>query len=202
MFCAKCGKPILEGARFCQFCGWQVVVSPQPVQQVVQQPVQQVVPQQVQQVVPQPVQQQVPVTQAAPAPAMQPQEMPAPASTGVVLEPLCVTILTPKNAAKERVNLGSSALLYVEIRDNTLFITGKGGTASSMFGALGVLVTAAACSNKPIMEISPNQIRNMSYIKKFGDILQLELIDGKLLQFKTSLEKLNVIEGWWRSQIG
>ena len=197
MFCGNCGKQIQEGARFCQFCGWQVVVSSQEMpqampQQMVQQPIQQPA---------QAAAQPIPV-QATPAPAMQPQGMPVPVATGVVLEPVCVSILTPKNKAKERVNLGTAALLYVEIRDNSLIISGKGGTASYMFGALGALVTAAACGTKPIMELAPNQIRNMTYIKKHGDLLELELSDGKLLQIKTKLETLNLIESWWRSQIG
>ena len=207
MYCGSCGRPIADDARFCMFCGWQVVVPQQAVQQPVQQPVQQAVPQvqpQVQpQAVPQPQPQamsvQQPIQQAVPM--QQPAQMPMGMGAGTILEPICVTLITPKNAQKEKLKLESAAMYYIEINNNTLIISGKGGAASYMFGAVGAIVTAAACDLKPVLMIAPNQIRNMTYEKKFGDVLSLELFDGKILQIKTKMEVMNTVENWWRSQL-
>ena len=163
MYCGSCGRPIADDARFCMFCGWQVVVPQQPVQQ--------------------------------------PAQMPMGMGAGTIMEPICVTLLTPKNAQKEKLKLESAAMYYIEINNKTLIISGKGGAASYMFGSVGAIVTAAACDLKPVLMIAPNQIRNMTYEKKFGDILSLELFDGKLLQIKSKMEVLNTVENWWRSQL-
>ena len=199
MFCGNCGKQIADDARFCMYCGWQVA-APQP---AAQQPIQQVAPQAVPQVQPQvqamPVQQAVPVQQAMPV--QQPDQLPMGMGVGTVMEPICVTLLTPKNAQKERIKLASAAMYYIEIKNNSLVISGKGGAASYMFGAVGALVTAAACDLKPVLTIAPNQISNMTYAKKFGDILSLELSDGKILQIKSQMKVLNTVENWWRSQL-
>ena len=207
MYCGSCGRPIADDARFCMFCGWQVVVPQQAVQQPVQQPVQQAVPQvqpQVQpQAVPQPQPQAMPVQQPIQqaVPMQQPAQMPMGMGAGTILEPICVTLITPKNAQKEKLKLESAAMYYIEINNNTLIISGKGGAASYMFGAVGAIVTAAACDLKPVLMIAPNQIRNMTYEKKFGDVLSLELFDGKILQIKTKMEVMNTVENWWRSQL-
>lgn len=197
MYCGSCGRPIADDARFCMFCGWQVVVPQQAVQQPVQQAVPQVQPQVQPQAVPQPQPQAMPVQQ----PIQQPAQMPMGMGAGTIMEPICVTLLTPKNAQKEKLKLESAAMYYIEINNNTLIISGKGGAASYMFGAVGAIVTAAACDLKPVLMIAPNQIRNMTYEKKFGDILSLELFDGKLLQIKSKMEVLNTVENWWRSQL-
>ena len=197
MYCGSCGRPIADDARFCMFCGWQVVVPQQAVQQPVQQAVPQVQPQVQPQAVPQPQPQAMPVQQ----PIQQPAQMPMGMGAGTIMEPICVTLITPKNAQKEKLKLESAAMYYIEINNNTLIISGKGGAASYMFGAVGAIVTAAACDLKPVLMIAPNQIRNMTYEKKFGDILSLELFDGKLLQIKSKMEVLNTVEKWWRSQL-
>ena len=197
MYCGSCGRPIADDARFCMFCGWQVVVPQQAVQQPVQQAVPQVQPQVQPQAVPQVQPQAMPVQQ----PIQQPAQMPMGMGAGTIMEPICVTLLTPKNAQKEKLKLESAAMYYIEINNNTLIISGKGGAASYMFGAVGAIVTAAACDLKPVLMIAPNQIRNMTYEKKFGDILSLELFDGKLLQIKSKMEVLNTVENWWRSQL-
>lgn len=219
MYCGSCGRPIADDARFCMFCGWQVVVPQQAVQQPVQQAVPQVQPQVQPQAVPQPQPQampvQQPIQQAVPQaqpqampvqqpiqqPIQQPAQMPMGMGAGTIMEPICVTLITPKNAQKEKLKLESAAMYYIEINNNTLIISGKGGAASYMFGAVGAIVTAAACDLKPVLMIAPNQIRNMTYEKKFGDILSLELFDGKLLQIKSKMEVLNTVENWWRSQL-
>ena len=217
MYCGSCGRPIADDARFCMFCGWQVVVPQQAVQQPMQQaapqvqPVQQIAPQAVPQVqpqvqpqaVPQPQPQAMPVQQPIQqaVPMQQPAQMPMGMGAGTIMEPICVTLLTPKNAQKEKLKLESAAMYYIEINNNTLIISGKGGAASYMFGAVGALVTAAACDLKPVLMIAPNQIRNMTYEKKFGDVLSLELFDGKILQIKTKMEVMNTVENWWRSQL-
>ena len=231
MYCGSCGRPIADDAKFCMFCGWQVVIPQQTVPQVqpmqavqpvqpVQQPMQampQMAPQmqavpmqqpqyaQAPQVQPQYAQapQVQPVQQVAPQPQAAPMQQAAPMSmgAGTMLEPICVSVITPKNAQKERIKLDVYPMYYVEITNNNLIISGKGGAASYMFGAVGALVTAAACDLKPILAIAPDKIRNMTYEKKFGDILVLEMHDGKLLQIKTKLEVLNTIENWWRSQL-
>lgn len=186
--------------------------QPAPVPQVAPQPapVYSQAPQQVQpqyNAVPQqpvyaPQPQAVPQMQAAPQAVPQmPQAVPVQADPSVILEPICVSLLTPKNAQKDRLKLENAAMYYIEIRNNTLIISGKGGAASYMFGAVGALVTAAACDIKPITSFAPSQIRNMTYGKKFGDILIVELFDGKLLEIKTKLEVLNTVENWWRSQL-
>lgn len=197
MYCGSCGRPIADDARFCMFCGWQVVVPQQAVQQPVQQAVPQVQPQVQPQAVPQVQPQAMPVQQ----PIQQPAQMPMGMGAGTIMEPICVTLITPKNAQKEKLKLESAAMYYIEINNNTLIISGKGGAASYMFGAVGAIVTAAACDLKPVLMIAPNQIRNMTYEKKFGDILSLELFDGKLLQIKSKMEVLNTVENWWRSQL-
>ena len=197
MYCGSCGRPIADDARFCMFCGWQVVVPQQAVQQPMQQAVPQVQPQVQPQAVPQPQPQAMPVQQ----PIQQPAQMPMGMGAGTIMEPICVTLITPKNAQKEKLKLESAAMYYIEINNNTLIISGKGGAASYMFGAVGAIVTAAACDLKPVLMIAPNQIRNMTYEKKFGDILSLELFDGKLLQIKSKMEVLNTVENWWRSQL-
>ena len=197
MYCGSCGRPIADDARFCMFCGWQVVVPQQAVQQPMQQAVPQVQPQVQPQAVPHPQPQAMPVQQ----PIQQPAQMPMGMGAGTIMEPICVTLLTPKNAQKEKLKLESAAMYYIEINNNTLIISGKGGAASYMFGAVGAIVTAAACDLKPVLMIAPNQIRNMTYEKKFGDILSLELFDGKLLQIKSKMEVLNTVENWWRSQL-
>lgn len=193
MFCGSCGKPIADDARFCMYCGWQVVVPQPAVQQQVQPQMQLVAPE----VQPQPQPQVMLVQQAVPV--QQPAQLPM--GAGTVMEPICVTLITPKNAQKERLKLASAAMYYIEINNNSLVISGKGGAASYMFGAVGALVTAAACDLKPVLTIAPNQIRNMTYEKKFGNILSLELSDGKLLQIKSQMELLNKVENWWRSQL-
>lgn len=134
-------------------------------------------------------------------PIQQPAQMPMGMGAGTIMEPICVTLLTPKNAQKEKLKLESAAMYYIEINNNTLIISGKGGAASYMFGSVGAIVTAAACDLKPVLMIAPNQIRNMTYEKKLGDILSLELFDGKLLQIKSKMEVLNTVENWWRSQL-
>ncbi|MCR5275391.1 MAG: zinc-ribbon domain-containing protein [Clostridiales bacterium] len=207
MYCGSCGRPIADDARFCMFCGWQVVVPQQAVQQPMQQAAPQAVPQVQPQVQPQAVPQvqpqampvQQPIQQAVPM--QQPAQMPMGMGAGTIMEPICVTLITPKNAQKEKLKLESAAMYYIEINNNTLIISGKGGAASYMFGAVGAIVTAAACDLKPVLMIAPNQIRNMTYEKKFGDILSLELFDGKLLQIKSKMEVLNTVENWWRSQL-
>lgn len=203
MYCGSCGRPIADDARFCMFCGWQVVVPQQAVQQPVQQAVPQVQPQVQPQAVPQPQPQAMPVQQPIQqaVPMQQPAQMPMGMGAGTIMEPICVTLLTPKNVQKEKLKLESAAMYYIEINNNTLIISGKGGAASYMFGAVGAIVTAAACDLKPVLMIAPNQIRNMTYEKKFGDILSLELFDGKLLQIKSKMEVLNTVENWWRSQL-
>ncbi|MBR6254328.1 MAG: zinc ribbon domain-containing protein [Clostridiales bacterium] len=203
MYCGSCGRPIADDARFCMFCGWQVVVPQQAVPQVQPQVQPQAVPQPQPQAMPvqQPIQQAVPQVQPQAIPVQQPAQMPMGMGAGTIMEPICVTLITPKNAQKEKLKLESAAMYYIEINNNTLIISGKGGAASYMFGAVGAIVTAAACDLKPVLMIAPNQIRNMTYEKKFGDILSLELFDGKLLQIKSKMEVLNTVENWWRSQL-
>ena len=217
MFCGNCGNQIQDQAASCPFCGCQLVAAPQPAmpQQAVQQfaPQQQVAPQ----AVPQPAVQQVMPQQqfqpqAVPQPAVQqvmpqqqvqPQAVPmqaapqagvpvqAAAAPAISLAPVSVSVIAPKNANKERVNLESGAIWYVEITNNVLIISRKGGPASMMFGALGVLATNAMCS-----------IRNMSYEKVLGgQLLRMDLVDGKILDIKAKLDVEQTIENWWRSQM-
>ena len=209
MFCGNCGNQIQDQVANCPFCGCPVTAAPQAAvpqpafQQVGSQPVQpQAVPQPaVQQVMPQ--QQVAPSAvpmQAAPQAAGVP--MQAAAAPVVSLEPVCVSVLNPKNANKERIKLETAAMWYVEITNNVLVVSRKGGTASMMFGALGALATGALCSRKPSLTITPDQIRNMTYEKALGgQLLRIELFDGKLLDIKSKIEIENTIENWWRSQV-
>ncbi|MCR5057848.1 MAG: hypothetical protein K6A81_04440 [Clostridiales bacterium] len=161
--------------------------------QAVPQPaVQQVMPQQ--QVQPQ----AVPM-QAAPQAGVPVQAAAAPA---ISLAPVSVGVIAPKNANKERINLESGAIWYVEITNNVLIISRKGGPASMMFGALGVLVTNAMCSMKPSLTFTADQIRNMSYEKVLGgQLLRMDLVDGKILDIKAKPDVEQTIENWWRSQM-
>ncbi len=181
MFCGNCGNQIPDQVENCPFCGCRLVATPQPaVQQYAPQP--QVQPQTV------PTQAGVPV-QAAAAPA-------------VCLAPVSVGLSTPKNANKERINLEAGAIWYVEITNNVLIISHKGGTASMMFGALGYFLTNAMCSMKPSLTFTADQIRNMTYKKVLGgQLLQIELFDGKLLSINAKADVENTIENWWRNQM-
>ncbi|MBR5039654.1 MAG: hypothetical protein IKX68_00870 [Clostridiales bacterium] len=209
MFCGNCGNQIQDQVANCPFCGCPVTAAPQAavpqpaMQQMPVQPVpQQAVPQPaVQQVMPQ--QQTVPQAvpmQAAPQAAGVP--MQAAAAPVVSLEPVCVSVLNPKNANKERIKLETAAMWYVEITNNLLIFSRKGGVASMMFGALGAIATNALCSRKPSLTFTPDQIRNMSYQKALGgQLLQIELTDGKLLDIKAKPDVESTIENWWRSQV-
>ena len=208
MFCGNCGNQIQDQVANCPFCGCPVMAAPQPavpqpaMQQMPLQPVpQQAVPQPaVQQVMPQ--QQTVPQAvpmQAAPQAGAPVQAAAAPTYS---LAPVCVTVLNPKNANKERVKLETAAMWYVEITNNLLIFSRKGGMASMMFGALGAIATNALCSRKPSLTFTPDQIRNMSYQKALGgQLLQIELTDGKLLDIKAKPDVESTIENWWRSQV-
>ena len=180
----------------------QVAPQPAPAAPVYPQVPQQVAPQPQMQAVPQPIAQ--PQMQAAPQAAPQPQPAPAvPTVQGFALSmaPVCCGLISPKNAAKERIQLENAAMWYVEITNNMLVFSKKGGTASMMFGAIGALATIAACDLKPVMSYAANQIRNLKYESKLGgQVLILEMIDGKLLQVKAKINELNQIEAWWRSQ--
>lgn len=232
MFCGNCGNQIQDQAASCPFCGCQLVAAPQPMMQqaMPQQAVQQFAPQQqvAPQAVPQPAVQQVMPQQqfqpqAVPQPAVQqvmpqqqvqPQAVPmqaapqagvpvqAAAAPAISLAPVSVSVIAPKNANKERINLESGAIWYVEITNNVLIISRKGGPASMMFGALGVLVTNAMCSMKPSLTFTADQIRNMSYEKVLGgQLLRMDLVDGKILSIKAKPDVEQTIENWWRSQI-
>ena len=208
MFCGNCGNQIQDQVANCPFCGCPVTAAPQAAvpqpafQQVGSQPVQpQAVPQPaVQQVMPQ--QQTVPQAvpmQAAPQAGSPVQAAAAPTYS---LAPVCVTVLNPKNANKERIKLETAAMWYVEITNNLLIFSRKGGVASMMFGALGAIATNALCSRKPSLTFTPDQIRNMSYQKALGgQLLQIELTDGKLLDIKAKPDVESTIENWWRSQV-
>ena len=208
MFCGNCGNQIQDQVANCPFCGCPVMAAPPPavpqpaMQQMPLQPVpQQAVPQPaVQQVMPQ--QQTVPQAvpmQAAPQAGAPVQAAAAPTYS---LAPVCVTVLNPKNANKERVKLETAAMWYVEITNNLLIFSRKGGMASMMFGALGAIATNALCSRKPSLTFTPDQIRNMSYQKALGgQLLQIELTDGKLLDIKAKPDVESTIENWWRSQV-
>ena len=208
MFCGNCGNQIQDQVANCPFCGCPVTAAPQPavpqpaMQQMPVQPVpQQAVPQPaVQQVMPQ--QQTVPQAvpmQAAPQAGAPVQAAAAPTYS---LAPVCVTVLNPKNANKERIKLETAAMWYVEITNNLLIFSRKGGVASMMFGALGAIATNALCSRKPSLTFTPDQIRNMSYQKALGgQLLQIELTDGKLLDIKAKPDVESTIENWWRSQV-
>ena len=209
MFCGNCGNQIPDQVANCPFCGCQLVAAPQQAmpQQAVQQfaPQQQVAPQAVpqpamQQVMPQqPVAPQAVPMQAAPQAGVPVQAAAAPA---ISLAPVSVGVIAPKNANKERINLESGAIWYVEITNNVLIISRKGGPASMMFGALGVLVTNAMCSMKPSLTFTADQIRNMSYEKVLGgQLLRMDLVDGKILDIKAKLDVEQTIETWWRSQM-
>lgn len=210
MFCGNCGNQIQDQVANCPFCGFPVMAAPQAVQQAFQQ------------AVPQPAMQQMPVQpmpqQAVPQPAMQqvvpqqvmPQAVPmqagapvqAVAAPAFSMAPVCVTVLNPKNANKERIKLETAAMWYVEITNNLLIFSRKGGMASMMFGALGAIATSALCSLKPSLTFTPDQIRNMSYQKALGgQLLHIELTDGKLLDVKAKADVESTIENWWRSQV-
>ena len=230
VFCQYCGKPVVMAAPQVQPAP-VAAPQPQPApayvpapQQVAPQPVPAapVYPQVPQQVAPQP----VPVApayvpapqQVAPQPApaapvypqvpqqVAPQPQPAPAVPTVQgfalsMAPVCCGLISPKNAAKERIQLENAAMWYVEITNNMLVFSKKGGTASMMFGAIGALATMAACDLKPVMSYAASQIRNLKYESKLGgQVLIIEMIDGKLLQVKAKINELNQIEAWWRSQ--
>ena len=170
----------------------QMPLQPVPQQAVPQPAVQQVMPQQ------QTVPQAVPM-QAAPQAGSPVQAAAAPTYS---LAPVCVTVLNPKNANKERIKLETAAMWYVEITNNLLIFSRKGGVASMMFGALGAIATNALCSRKPSLTFTPDQIRNMSYQKALGgQLLQIELTDGKLLDIKAKPDVESTIENWWRSQV-
>lgn len=182
----------------------QPVYAPQP--QVAPQPVP-VAPAYTpapQQVAPQPAPAAPVYPQVPQQVAPQPQPAPAvPTVQGFALSmaPVCCGLISPKNAAKERIQLENAAMWYVEITNNMLVFSKKGGTASMMFGAIGALATIAACDLKPVMSYAASQIRNLKYESKLGgQVLIIEMIDGKLLQVKAKINELNQIEAWWRSQ--
>ena len=218
MFCFNCGKEISDTSAFCLYCGSPVKkVAQQPVpQQVAPQyaPAQQPAPQYAapQQVAPQyaPAQQPAPQYAAPQQVAPQyaaPQQAYAPApqmtaGSAITLSPVAIGLVSPKNAAGERAKLESAALWYVEITNNQLVFSAQGNAASYMFGAIGALATMAAGDLKPSFFVEPQNIRDMRYEKKLGgQVLIIELLSGKLLQLKTKLETLNLIETWWRQNM-
>ena len=181
MFCGSCGKEIPNGSSFCQFCGTPVMsAAPQAVPQ-----------QYAQQAVPQPAYaQQSPMQAASPAP-MQTTPM-------ITMEPVSITLASPKNARKESIPIGNG-IWYAEITNNQLIFSRKGNTASYMFGALGALATMAACDLKPEYSLDADKIRKLEYGKRLGGkLLNLELESGKLLTIIAKNDAMATIESWWQ----
>ena len=99
-FCINCGEKIIEGARFCAFCGVKLILpetepveKPEPV--VIPEPEPEAVPEPEPVVVPEPVPEPEPVAEPEPEPEPEPVAEPEPEAEPV-LEPIAVPELEPE----------------------------------------------------------------------------------------------------------